>query len=139
MKWRQSINAPSGVPWWLRRLRTWCCHCCGEHSIPGLGTSACGGCRPNKKKQSFPLLPMSNFCFPLTHKRKHNLSRCCHLLPYFSAPLYENFPKELISSSPPGLLLPLSLNQLQRGSHSHHFPKQLLSRSPTTSVTNFQG
>ena len=37
----------TGVPWWLRRLRIWGCHCsglghsCGTGLIPGPGTSAC--------------------------------------------------------------------------------------------------
>lgn len=31
----------SGVPLWLRRLRSWCCHCWGVGSIPSPGTSAC--------------------------------------------------------------------------------------------------
>ena len=29
-----------GIPWWLSRLRSQPCHCCGMGSIPGLGTSA---------------------------------------------------------------------------------------------------
>ena len=45
-----------GVPWWLRGLRTWYCHCygldgyCGVDLIPGPGTSACCKCSQKKKK-----------------------------------------------------------------------------------------
>ena len=31
-------------------LRIWCCHCCGEGSIPGLGTSVCHRRGQNKNK-----------------------------------------------------------------------------------------
>lgn len=42
----------AGVPWWPSSLRTQHCHCggsnhcCGTGSIPGPGTSACGGHGP---------------------------------------------------------------------------------------------
>ena len=38
-----------GVPWWLSRIRIWCCHCCGMSLIPVLGTSTCHG-RDQKKE-----------------------------------------------------------------------------------------
>ena len=28
------------LPWWLSRLKIWCCYCCGTGSTPGLETSA---------------------------------------------------------------------------------------------------
>lgn len=34
-------NGCNGVPWWLIRLRTQCCHCYSKGSIPGLETSTC--------------------------------------------------------------------------------------------------
>ena len=46
---KKKEREPGGVPWWLSRLRIWCCHCCGlgHHSgtgsIPGPQTSACYG------------------------------------------------------------------------------------------------
>ena len=49
----------SRIPWWLRGLRIWHCHCyglghcCGVGSIPGLGTSACHGCGQNKNKKRY--------------------------------------------------------------------------------------
>ena len=56
-----SQNIRGGVPWRLRGLSIWHCHCCGLHHcssagllIPGLGTSACCGCSQkitNKKQK----------------------------------------------------------------------------------------
>ena len=43
------IDCHAGVPWWLSRLRTWHCHCCGGGLISGLGTCACHGCGQKKK------------------------------------------------------------------------------------------
>ena len=51
-----------GVPWWLGRLRIWCCHgcglghCSGSGSVPGPGTSACRG-RGQKQKQTQTTIP----------------------------------------------------------------------------------
>ena len=41
-----ALEDQEGVPWWLSRLRTWCCHCCGMGLITGLGISAC--CRHDR-------------------------------------------------------------------------------------------
>lgn len=46
---------------WLSRLRIQCCHfctlgcCCGEGSIPGLGTYTCYGCYQKKKKEKMKI------------------------------------------------------------------------------------
>ena len=70
--WRQAtcssynwVNALSpsfkrnfGVPLWLSRLRTWCCHCCGSGHrcgigwIPGLGISTWCDCGQTNKQTS---------------------------------------------------------------------------------------
>ena len=54
--WIPEQNA-MGIPWWLSRLRTQCCYCCGSGCccgvglIPGPGTSLCCRCIQKKTKQ----------------------------------------------------------------------------------------
>ena len=36
--------------WWCSGLRIWCCHCCVEGSVPGLGTSVC--CKYGQKEKN---------------------------------------------------------------------------------------
>ena len=46
------------APWWLSRLRTWCCHSLGSGSVPGRGTSIgcwCGQRLGEKKKKTHVL------------------------------------------------------------------------------------
>ena len=89
-------NSQIGVPWWLSRLRIYCCHCYGlghcygMSLIPVLGNSACCG-HGWKKKKEFPntlhsdfsnvnifipkLLMISSFCiytfFSLNHLERN--------------------------------------------------------------------
>ena len=47
-----------GVPWWLSRLRIWCCRCYRAGLIPGPGMFIC--CRYSQKKKRLNETPQCN-------------------------------------------------------------------------------
>ena len=53
-----------GVPWWLSRLRIWCCRCYRAGLIPGPGMFIC--CRYSQKKKGL-MRPHSVTCLCLRH------------------------------------------------------------------------
>ena len=83
-----------GVPWWLSRLRIWCCHCCasgyrcGMGLISGLGSSACHVCSPPKNPnvlylQALKIIvisPMYHLIWVNCHLTHDNMQQMCECL-----------------------------------------------------------